>query len=1055
MPKIIEKPVTNKMTNLMFDNKLHKKILKKSKKISTYGLLSVALAGCNNESQYSLSDINNARKEALTDSNGITYITLDEAKSEAAKVALTDNTGKIHDSVDKARQDSLTDSSGNIYNSIDNAISTSVNSALTDQDGYFHSTVDAAIRFNDSDAVSAAVSSLTNFNTLDELVTAYDSLVNPSYLVLTLSNDSPVLTSNNDTIDAKERNSLQSNDSVIDNSSLDKDIMNSNVTVNNISPTIRNIEELNINGDFMVTGLALTNITGVKDLNLTTSITGGTATVTDVAANSVNTINASTNIETLEITALANGTGSSGVVIKSGNAKKININAGAGDDVFNITVGSGSELKLGPVGNFGSKDIVNITLGGDTSITTAKAMGVLNVMSTHTSKITANTSLGEVTDFIGEGDITLSTSGAVADAATSIQSTGSGLLTLELTNISDNDVSTVGADVINHAHNSGTGLTISGSSTLNLAAKAGVSTMNLKNSGTMVMTISEDQTSQISTGANVIALTISATPDKPSDTKNGSIISMSDLALNANTKNVAIIGSEDLMISDLSTNSDTTLSADSMTGNLSINEMGAHNTTMYLGSGTNNIISGNVAASFTITGNNGSDTIDLKGSKVLASSVYSGNGDDNVIGGSGNDTIDTGFGNDVINGGPGNDTISTGHGTDTITMVANEDGDHILDFTKGVDTLILTGNALGDLNISSQTVNSGSYNFDGAGTFDIVLTGFTSTDLSDSVQIGNKSTSNALPGEASTKTTYNALNSGKYNITSGNKNDVISIAVDVGKTIKTGTGNDVIIGTSATAGDIVISDYDMSSDIIILTGATGDKDVVDLSNITVANGKYSFSTNHIINLSNLGNPLTATDLSNSVQLGNYNAFLTLNDTSGATSVQGGKFNDFIELGDNGNADTVFFIDNGGVDTIISFIQGEDKLNFDKIAGISANGVTFAATDNKVNNAVDGEVYVFADEDLTTINTSFDFNGTNNDASLGSEEVLKSAAQYLEAAITEANGEKYIALINTANSDTNIYVAYLVTADSDGIDSSDLTLLGSIDSNAVLQSVDIS
>ena len=49
---------------------------------------------------------------------------------------------------------------------------------------------------------------------------------------------------------------------------------------------------------------------------------------------------------------------------------------------------------------------------------------------------------------------------------------------------------------------------------------------------------------QNDTSSNVIALTISATPDEKSDTQNGAAITMSDLSLNAATKNVAIIGSD-------------------------------------------------------------------------------------------------------------------------------------------------------------------------------------------------------------------------------------------------------------------------------------------------------------------------------------------------------------------------------------------------------------------------------------------------------------------------------------------------------------------------------
>jgi hypothetical protein len=69
--------------------------------------------------------------------------------------------------------------------------------------------------------------------------------------------------------------------------------------------------------------------------------------------------------------------------------------------------------------------------------------------------------------------------------------------------------------------------------------------------------------------------------------------------------------------------------------------------------------------------------------------------------------------------------------------------------------------------------------------------------------------------------------------------------------------------------------------------------------------------------------------------------------------------------------------------------------------------------------------------------------------------MSSAASYLEAAITEANGEKYVALINTAKGVTDKFVAYLVDGDTDGINVNDLTLIGSIDADNFLVAADIS
>ena len=206
------------------------------------------------------------------------------------------------------------------------------------------------------------------------------------------------------------------------------------MTADNQAPTLVNIETLKINGDFLVTGLALTNVTGANSLDLTTSLPGGTATVTNASTSSIAKINASTNVSTLDVTSLSSGTGSTGVIVNGANATTVNVNGGSGVDVFNVTVGDGTSLNLGPVGNFASGDKVNVFLDGEVTITTAVPMGTLKISSGTNSSVTAVTSLGTVTDFIGSGDITLSTTGAIADTATSVSSSGTGTLTLNLTN---------------------------------------------------------------------------------------------------------------------------------------------------------------------------------------------------------------------------------------------------------------------------------------------------------------------------------------------------------------------------------------------------------------------------------------------------------------------------------------------------------------------------------------------------------------------------------------------------------------------------------------------
>ena len=77
--------------------------------------------------------------------------------------------------------DTLTDDDGIVYSSL-GAVQ---NRALTDGNGIVHESVDKAITYNDAVVINNAVSSSTGFNTLDELVAAYESLINPNFSNLT------------------------------------------------------------------------------------------------------------------------------------------------------------------------------------------------------------------------------------------------------------------------------------------------------------------------------------------------------------------------------------------------------------------------------------------------------------------------------------------------------------------------------------------------------------------------------------------------------------------------------------------------------------------------------------------------------------------------------------------------------------------------------------------------------------------------------------------------------------------------------------------------------
>ena len=122
----------------------------------------------------------------------------------------------------------------------------------------------------------------------------------------------------------------------------------------------------------------------------------------------------------------------------------------------------------------------------------------------------------------------------------------------------------------------------------------------------------------------------------------------------------------------------------------------------------------------------------------------------------------------------------------------------------------------------NQSEVSGTYNIDGSREFfDVTLTGSNATDLRGSVQLSTKLTSKVAPGGVLANITFNPFITGMWNVNGGNKNDILLSSANSGKTISTGLGIDIIMVTSAASGNVVISDFDVSNDTIILTGAAG------------------------------------------------------------------------------------------------------------------------------------------------------------------------------------------------------------------------------------------
>jgi len=898
----------------------------------------------------------------------------------------------------------------------------------------------------DSDALTAKVNAA-----ISETETAIDGAANAGTtftLTSAAAGDSLVGTTKNDTF-TSEAGTLQTADTILDSTATDRDVLNAVVTSNSIAARIQNVETMNLTGRFATTGFDLASTSGTQNLNLNTNIVGGTATVTNASTLNAANISAGANIGTVSVTATASGTRDA-VMVDAGSATTVTVAGGAGADQFTVNLASGA---AGTFNGGGSVDAYTVNVGATATLTGNTATESIAINAAQDSVVTLG---GALTDTVanvatatttvgGAGNVTVKGTKAQL-TGTSMTKTGSGTLTVEVTNGADTiDTKAILADTVTLAVTSGgnTGMTFNEGSTVNLKGTQTDAVLQIENAkgtittGSLNVNVSNAQT-KITTGDNVDTLILRGTPDAVTDTDadqngvNELALVLGDVVLDAATTTLVTSGDTAMTITTLTAGAGYVLSSD-MTAGLTITDTaGAFDATFSLGGGNDTVsdtVDGQVA---TVYGNGGNDKITTGGGD---DKIYGGDGNDTLNGAAGADTISGGDGDDTINGGAGVDSITTGSGSDIVVLASGEDGDTIKDFNVDTDTLVLTG-ATVSLDLSSVTPTTGAYNIDGAGTFDTTFTGFTTKDMSGFVQLGRVLSTGAI--EASTF-------AADATIVAGAKSDYIELATKLTSTITTGAGNDVISLAVVGSGDTVtVKDFTVGSDKIVIHG-TGAADVDLSAAVTPSSGAYSLDTQGAatgwsFTLQNGGSALTNTSLANIVQLGQVGTAFTMAD---ATTITGGNFNDVVAFAATTAANTYNFVDNNGVDTLTALVIGEDFVNFDKITGINGSGIDVAANATKTADAVNGEIYVFAnagDGAGTSKVTTFTASAANG---VTEATILADVAAFLEANLGEADGEKYVAVLNDGT--TKAY-AYLVVGDADGIQADNVTLLGTIDAS---------
>lgn len=275
--------------------------------------------------------------------------------------------------------------------------------------------------------------------------------------------------------------------------------------------------------------------------------------------------------------------------------------------------------------------------------------------------------------------------------------------------------------------------------------------------------------------------------------------------------------------------------------------------------------------------------------------IYGLNGDDQLSGDSGNDTLGGGDGDDLVDGGTGNDDLEGANGDDTLT---GGDGEDILHGAGSDD--VLKGGAHRD-ELYGQSGNdrleggAGNDHLDGgSGTDTAVYTG------------SGAVTVNLVIGQASGAWGKDILVDVE-NVETGSGNDMV-FADDDGSRITTAAGKDTVYGS--TGDDIVYS----GSGNDFVAGDDGDDEVHASTGNDVV---YGGDGNDVLHGESGLDELIGDDGDDYIYGGASSDKIRAGD--GFDTINGGTGPDMIVWGKG----------DGGVDTIVGFNLGEDKLWFDK------------------------------------------------------------------------------------------------------------------------------
>lgn len=696
--------------------------------------------------------------------------------------------------------------------------------------------------------------------------------------------DTFALTNGNDTVTGAS-GTLASGDAMIDASTTDADVLTAQVTVANLAPTISKVETININGDFVTTGLDLKNVIGAQTLNFNTGITSGTATV-GVAASSTGQGPSTTKVANIAFG--SNVTTASINADSTGTVGAVNVNAGT---LTTLTFTGGS-----------TADSYAVTLNGNLKLAGVDTVETLKVSSSVAGKkiiFQEAYAAGKSLEIAGTSDVIFSGTAANLTARATTK-TSTGAITVEVTGAGAVDTTKMaGITSVTLVAASAAAITVNSGVSLNSSVDQGagfVITGPVATAATNANTFTNTASSLTSlNGSSVKTLTVVSAAGQVAG------VDATYTTLDNGLNNVVLTGTNDVKVT-LGTAA--SVDASGLVGFLNYTQglggtsaVGADTaTTIKGGSGANLVTFTAATTNSTYVGKDGGDSVTLATIGASAS-VTTGAGNDTIIAntvttgaasiatGGGDDTVTaTGLTTGVIsaNLGAGNDTITVGSGATTtgvvVLAVDGGDGTDTLVINKGADfsagtfsvsnveSIKIAGG--GALTFSAAELTGKTYSFTAtanvadelkvtgvAGTTSIDLSGITTDQsIASAVKLGTTINASASTSSVTIKgtgqlDTITASTTAGSTITAGGGKDAITLGGGIDKvvyvsasstTLATESGTTVSgVGTTlATGAGDSITSFGLGVDKIVLSVAFG---TVSASSTLVQSGGTSYT----------------------------------------------------------------------------------------------------------------------------------------------------------------------------------------------------------------------